>query len=219
MNPHWMKRQFFWPILLLLCRCAGENPLYFRLGADYCPLEEGNQWIYQLSFGETSAVKVRGKEMKGGKEAYIIEEGAETYYWRKDGASLEEYTTIKVYLNGEEITLGGKWRPHLELPLVLGNKWDDLFEQTTYVWGETVHFRLVKKCEVVGIESLKVPKGTFENCYKVKIYEETSLSSPLFLTQTFDSTKSYEWYAPRVGLVKKEEKGVIYELTDALIKY
>ena len=89
--------------------------------------------------------------------------------------------------------------------LQVGEIWETLGETEVYLVG-TVRVSSIN--EVVAIEDVVTPAGTFENCLKIRILTKT--------TAAVGSSRStsYQWLAPDLGPVKFETgQDIIFELT------
>jgi hypothetical protein len=75
---------------------------------------------------------------------------------------------------------------HLKFPIALDNSWN----MATKVGNSTVNISLT--IESVSDE-VTVPAGTFKDCLKIKQVGENDAGT---------SVMGYEWYAPKVGVVK-----------------
>ncbi|MEW6686242.1 MAG: hypothetical protein AB1393_08555 [Candidatus Edwardsbacteria bacterium] len=194
---------------LLLCEilfggCGRRNPLLFRLSKDYLPLTVGNSWEYIYSDGYTFSVVIDTTETKESRLAFRLMKNYQTEYWWKGEGDFAEYVSYSVYFGGDEYSVEKRWRKHLVLPLVMGNKWEDPYQGTTLIAGTTLDRESNLEGEVVGIEKINLPSGNFEECYKVHLVYSSKMISPLF--STAETLLVDEWYAPDVGLIKRWEK-------------
>ena len=89
--------------------------------------------------------------------------------------------------------------------LQVGEIWETLGETEVYLVGNV---EVSSSNEVVAIEDVVTPAGTFENCLKIKIRTKT--------TAAVGSSRStsYQWLAPDLGPVKFEtDQDIVFELT------
>ena len=89
--------------------------------------------------------------------------------------------------------------------LQLGTQWEVLGETELTLVGPVT---LSSVNEVVDVENVVTPAGTFENCLKIRIRTTT--------TAALGSSRStsYQWLAPDLGPVKFEtDQDIIFELT------
>ena len=86
----------------------------------------------------------------------------------------------------------------------LGDTWEILGETDVYLVGPVT---VSSVNEVVTIEDVVTPAGTFEDCLKIKILTKTTAAS------ASNRSTSYQWLAPDIGPVKFETaQDIIFEL-------
>ena len=89
--------------------------------------------------------------------------------------------------------------------LQVGEMWEILGETEVYLVGNVTVSSIN---EVIAIENVDTPAGTFENCLKIRIDTKT--------TAAIGSSRStsYQWLAPDLGPVKFETgQDIVFELT------
>ena len=95
------------------------------------------------------------------------------------------------------------------LRLAEGDTWEIPAELKLIVLGREIDLANITDVEVVALETVETPAGTFENCAKVKLRQRVT---SVFLN--LDST-SYQWLAPDVGPVKYlNSDGIEYHLVN-----
>jgi hypothetical protein len=199
------------------------NPLVFRMGANYVPIESiGNQWTYLQEDSTEKIVKVTGTAVVGGRSSFVVDDNFTSEFWWKGAEGVDRYIVETRFINSEVVEIEKRWRPHLVLPLVLGNHWLDEYENETIVFGDTICRRVVVEGKVEEILTLTVPSGTFEECYKVRMNVLEITCSPFegyTCNVSCDTLRAqqYEYYAPDIGLIKREEIGGLSE--EELISY
>jgi hypothetical protein len=163
-----------------------------ELSESYFPLKEGMRWEYtvastqgqtqklvitNLAPREVSGVKVtpRKSEMAG---AAVME------FMKQDDTGVYRYAEQ----SGENAppNLITPMECHLKFPISQGSTWN----LATRVGNSTVNLTLT--IESVSDE-VKVPARTFKDCVKVKQVGENAAGTAVM---------GYEWYAPKVGVVK-----------------
>ena len=163
-----------------------------ELNESYFPLKEGMRWEYNvisdhgatkkllitnLAPREVSGVKVTPRKWELGGATFIE-------LMKQDETGVYRYAEQK----GESAppSLITPMECHLRFPIAEGSSWN----MAAKVGNSTVNLSLT-------IESLsdevKVPAGTFKDCIKVKQVGENDAGT---------SVMGYEWYAPKVGVVK-----------------
>ncbi len=92
------------------------------------------------------------------------------------------------------------------LPLAAGDAWQIVAETELKLVGATTS---TTSAEVVALETVTTPAGTFDNCVKIQLNRR--VVTRLVTTRS----TSYQWLAPDVGPVKyQNDQDVVYELTN-----
>jgi hypothetical protein len=196
-----MKLILIFLILGLVSGC--NNPYSIRMSSDYFPLEVGNKWIFQVE-GQPQSQSVI--EVISFDTVYLVrEEGSEIFMEHKEGEVniIEELFTTHL---GDIVTFGKVRETYLRLPFIENDNWEIKFSLSTVYIGDTIHKNLHIVVDSIYITSLSVPSGNYDEVYhlrRMKIEDE-------------DSVISYEWYAPDVGLIRREipAHSIIWELED-----
>lgn len=163
-----------------------------ELNASYFPLKEGRRWEYNVISDQGATKKLvitnlAPREVSGTKVTpRKWELGGSTFIelMKKDETGIYRYAEQK----GEQAPpdLITPMECHLKFPIAEGSSWN----MAAKLGNSTVNISLT-------IESLsdevKVPAGTFKDCIKLKQVGENDAGT---------SVMGYEWYAPKVGVVK-----------------
>lgn len=213
-----MKRIIPLLIPLFLWGCGNRQPLFYHLSQDYVPVGgSGTTWTYDLSVGGMSignyAVVVDTAIVVGLRNGYQVEQGARVAYWSKDAREFTDYLKETVFVNEGDVVVEERWWTHLKLPLVKGSTWSDHYENQATAYGQPIVRESNSRGQVIDLETVTVPLGTYAETYKVQLYRATSTTSPLFSPKG-DTVNISEWYAPNVGLVKRAKGDTLWTLTD-----
>jgi hypothetical protein len=163
-----------------------------ELNESYFPLKEGMRWEYNvisdqgatkkllitnLAPREVSGVKVTPRKWELGGVTFIE-------LMKKDENGVYRYAEQK----GEQAppSLVTPIECHLKFPIAEGSNWN----MPAKLGNSTVNVSLT--IESLS-EEVKVPAGTFKDCIKIKQVGENDAGT---------SVMGYEWYAPKVGVVK-----------------
>ena len=163
-----------------------------ELSESYFPLKEGMRWEYNVISDQGATKKLlitnlAPREVSGTKVTpRKWELGGSTFIelMKQDETGIYRYAEQK----GEQAppSLITPMECHLKFPIAEGSSWN----MATKLGNSTVNVSLT-------IESLsdevKVPAGTFKDCVKIKQVGENDAGT---------SVMGYEWYAPKVGVVK-----------------
>lgn len=204
-----------WLMLALVFTLAGPVA-----AQNYYPATIGNMWILESDTGEDRRTyTLEGPETVEGKELTIfkivtvgpdIDPPDIDRYFVSVGD--EEIGLHKTILNqpplGTITAVFEPAAPFFRLRLAVGDTWEFSVDKVT-IQGREFGLENITDVEVVAIETVETPAGTFENCAKVKLRQRVTAA---FLTRNLDST-SYQWLAPDVGPVKyRNSDGIEYNL-------
>ena len=163
-----------------------------ELSESYFPLKPGMQWEYNVTSDQGQPKKLlitnlAPREVQGTKVTpRKWELGGTTFIelMKKDDSGIYRYAEQA----GEQAppSLITPMECHLKFPVAQGNSWN----MATKLGNSTVNISLT--IESVSDE-VKVPAGTFKDCLKIKQVGENDAGA---------SVMGYEWYAPKVGIVK-----------------
>ncbi len=213
-KPH--KFLILLPCICLLLSCRSES-LFHRLSDDYLPYDNINsRWVYRVTGQDTLTVEwtVTAREAVGGREAFRIESTEGDFHYALESDALLEFVTHTVLSFGEELVLEERWRTRLERPLNLGNRWEDTFENHLDDQGVTYSIQSSIEGMVEDIETVLTPVDFFEECYRVRLDIRSQITLPAGKVEE-ERTRMTEWYAPGVGMVRREiEDGDTWQLTD-----
>ena len=163
-----------------------------ELSESYFPLKEGMRWEYNVASnqGETKKLLITNlapREVQGTKVTPRKSElGGSTIIelMKKDESGIYRYAEQTA--ENAPPSLITPIECHLKFPVTEGNSWN----MATKVGNSTVNLSLT--IESVSDE-VRVPAGTFKDCVKIKQVGENNAGT---------SVMGYEWYAPKVGVVK-----------------
>lgn len=211
-----MKRFLLFAVLLLQF-CSYENPFTARTKGEYLPLEEtGNYWLYKSTLGGEKYVEVLENSNNlslHGREVLIVSENYIQYYWYKGEGFLSRYRDIEVNFGGELYPIESRWQAYIEIPLVLGNQWEDFWEDTVIVFNQPLYRVDELRARVLAIEDISTEAGDFGNCYKIRFEIKEEIHSTIIGDSVSEQT-FFEWYAPDIGLVKSTADDQQWELSE-----
>ncbi len=182
-------------LVLLILGCS--DLMLFRADSEYLPLVDGSEWKYLLA-GDTTSVAVAGDSLISGRTCIVVLLDDSSTFWLKERSAVYRYCYRTVLLGGGEYQLEKRFGLIYLLPLVTGNAWQDVFEDTVVVLGtDTVPVYHKLAAKVASVEPVTTPAGVFEQCYRLDFTEEIrDLDTVL--------TSYSEWLAPGVGVVKRQ---------------
>lgn len=206
------------PILVIALVCS------FTLTAaaqDYYPAAIGNTWTLMSVDGReerTYSLEEPDIEVEAGVVLLKIATavvGTETvdidnYYVTVDAEGIKLHQSAT-----DEGTFGiaeAQFDPpasFFPLPLALGDAWEIVAQTELKLVGATTS---TTSAEVVALETVETPAGTFENCVKIQLNRK--VVTRLLTTRS----TAYQWLAPDVGPVKyQNDQDVVYDLTNYTI--
>lgn len=195
------------PILLILVLASGcENSFSTRITSNYFPLKQGNKWVYNVKGENTYKIdiEVTGIETIQGDSIFLVSTGGEIKrFQRKPGAAnrmRELFTTC----DGEKVSFGTIYEPYLLLPPIEGENWEKEFRFSSIHHGDTIEKVFSVKIDSVINTTLVINSENYKSVYRLK----------RTITEDNDSLIQYEWFAPNIGLVKKEipSDSILWEL-------
>ena len=168
----------------------------------YLPYMIGATWSYEATesidrdkYIFTEVETVVGTNSYGGENYWLIEEKIN---YEKGFSSRDRINERFVRIDGNTVcqflSLSIDPMPILKFGLSSGQTWivNESNESSSYSWLSTGKY--------LGIETVQVPAGTFQNCAKFRF--DSAATGTTGWSQT---SISMEWYAPKVGLVKKTD--------------
>ena len=189
------------------------------IAQNYYPAEIGNTWIFLSADGtEQRTYTLEGPENINGQELILLKIARETP--GTDAAAIEDKYFITVDSDGElklhqsavdqgafgvaEATYDPP-APFFPAALPIGRKWEIVAEVVLKIVGPTTS---ASTLEVVAIEDLETPIGTFKDCVKLEITRKVTTALGI---QRYNFV---QWLAPEVGPVKflDADQDILFEL-------
>ncbi len=207
-----MRIGYILVVIVFTGGCVASDPLAYRMMADYLPLRTaGDWWTYTDGEGRRMHLEVAGDSVVLNRACKVLERDYEREFWFRGGGEVARYVQETLEINAQDVVVEERWRPWLKLPLVLGNSWKDTFRKETVAFGDTILREVEISGRVVSRESLSVPAGEFDQCYRVEILL-TELTESKIFGEAFQRRVFNEWYAGDVGLLRFEDGGNAWEL-------
>jgi hypothetical protein len=179
-------------LLLSLLLVLPDTGRCDELSESYYPLKEGMRWEYlvisnasdtkKLTITNLTPKEVQGKKVTPRK--WDLGGNVFIEFMEKDDSGIYRYAE-QVGDKGAPTLVTPK-ECHLRFPFTEGNSWN----MATKLGNSTMNVTLT--LESVS-EEVKVPAGTFKDCLKIKQVGGNDAGA---------SVMGYEWYAPKVGVVK-----------------
>ena len=212
------RRAFVLSLMLLLFYTPAvstvETPKYY-------PIDVGNRSVLETEDGtERITYTVEAAEERfEDKEITLLKRKAETsgtdettgevyfVYLDDDGVKLHKVVAELGSVFGTATAVLSP--PVLFLPasLALGDSWEFMLESEVILTGPV---SVLSVYEVVAVEDVVTPAGTFENCLKIKLDSRTV--STLSVTRS----TSYQWMAPNIGIVRVEtDQEIVFNLVSS----
>ena len=200
-------------VLLLLC----SSIVATAETVEYYPTDLGNVWVLETADGtervtytiEASEERIDGNEIalfkRTAETLGTDETTGETYFvhFDEDGVKLHKVVAELGSIFGTATAVLSP--PVLFFPasLALGDSWAFMLETEVILTGPVSVFSVY---EVVAVEDVVTPAGTFENCLKIRLDTKT-------VTASISRSTSYQWLAPNVGIVRVEtDQEIVFNL-------
>ena len=176
---------------------------------EYYPTDLGNIWVLETADGtervtytiEASEERIDGREIahftRTAETVGTDETTGEVYFvhFDEDGVKLHKVVAeLGSVFGTATATLSP---PALFFPaaLAVGDTWEFTLETEVILSGPIA---FTSTYEVIAVEDVVTPVGTFENCLKIQ------LDSRTVSTLSVGRTTSYQWLAPNIGIVRVE---------------
>lgn len=202
-------------VLLVALLCAFAN---IADAQNYYPADIGNTWVLESTDGAertTYTIKATDESVNG-EQVHILEITTEVL-----GTTTVRTSTFLFHVDEKGMKLHrivaelgdvfGVARVEFSSPAVffppvlqLGEIWETQGETEVLIAGAVT---VSSVNEVVAIEDVVTPAGTFEDCFKIRVRTKTTAA-----LGTSRST-SYQWLAPDQGPVKFEtDQDIVFQL-------
>lgn len=185
---------------------------------EYYPTNLGNIWVLETEDGtERVTYTIEGSEERiDGEEIALFKRTAETVgtdettgetyfvHFDDEGVKLHKVVAELGSIFGTATAVLSP--PALFFPALfaLGDSWEFMLESEVTLTGPVSVFSAY---EVVAVEDVVTPAGTFENCLKIQ------LNSRNVYTLSASRSTSYQWLAPNVGIVRVEtDQEIVFNL-------
>ncbi|MDE0681549.1 MAG: hypothetical protein OXI63_01420, partial [Candidatus Poribacteria bacterium] len=184
---------------------------------EYYPTDLGNIWVLETEDGtervtytiEASEERIEDKEIalfkRTAETVGTDETTGETYFvhFDDDGVKLHKIVAELGSIFGTATAILSP--PVLFVPasLALGDSWEFMLETEVILTGQVL---VTYTYEVIAVEDVVTPAGTFENCLKVQLDSRT-------VSTSIGRSTSYQWLAPNIGIVRVEtSQELVYNL-------
>ena len=194
-------------IFLILVLASGcKNSFSVRMTSDYFPLKVGNTWLFDVK-GDNNyrlEMEVTGTQISQGDSLIIVESGGEIHLFQRKAGIVNKVRELYTTYEGEKVFFGTFYEPYLLLPPLEGENWEREFNFSSFHNGENLEKSLFISVDSVTQTSIVLNSENYENVYRIK----------RTIVEDNDSTVEYEWFAPEVGLIRKEvpADSLIWEL-------
>ena len=213
------KRFAFVLSLVLLLFCLSVVVTVEAL--EYYPTDLGNIWVLETA-DETERVTYTieaSEERIDGKEIALFKRTAETvgtdettgevYFVHFDDEGVKLHKVVAELGSVFGTATATLSPPVLFLPasFELGDSWTFTLESEVILTGPV---SVSYVYEVIAVEDVITPAGTFENCLKIQVDSRT------VSTLSVGRTTSYQWLAPNVGIVRIEtSQEIVFNLVSS----
>lgn len=186
-------------LLVLVIIFFGCENIVSRMSKDYFPLKTTDKWEYEDTEGNLRVIEVTGDSVVKEFPCKIVLNNFKPEFWYKDEEKVKKFIVKTINIDGEDYTLEDEYRTYYLLPFIKNNIWEDSLKNIVEIYGDSITFTHKIEGEVLDIEDMvSVPAGDFYEVYKLTVKETFTLND-----STWGDT-SYEWYAPGIGLIKRQ---------------
>ncbi len=210
------KRCFL--VLSLMLLLLHHSNILTAEPVEYYPTDLGNVWVLETADGtervtytiEASEERLDGREIalfkRKAETAGTDETTGEVYFvhFDDDGTKLHKVVAELGSVFGTATAILSPPALFFPASLELGVSWEFVLETEVILTGPV---SVSSVYEVVAVEDIVTPAGTFENCLKIQ------LDSKTVSTLSASRTTSYQWLAPNIGIVKIEtDQEIVFNL-------
>ena len=195
-------------VLVVLFLCSSIVATAERV--TYYPTDLGNIWVLETEDGtervtymiEASEERIDGKEIalfkRTAETVGADETTGEVYFvhFDEDGVKLHKIVAELGSVFGTATAVLSPPALFVPASLALGDSWVFMLETEVILSGPV---SVTYTYEVIAVEDVVTPAGTFENCLKVQVDSRT-------VTTSISRSTSYQWLAPNIGIVKVETR-------------
>ena len=205
-------------VLFVVLLCAFTN---ITNAQNYYPADIGKTWVLESTDGAertTYTIKAADESING-EQVRILEITTEvlgtstvrtsTFLFQVDDEGMKLHRIVAELGDAFGVAHVEFSSPAVFFPptLQLGDRWETQGETEVNIVGAVT---VSSVNEVVAVEDVVTPAGTFENCLKIRVRTRTTAA-----LGTSRST-SYQWFAPDHGPVKFEtDQDIVFELVDS----
>jgi hypothetical protein len=194
-------------VISIVAVCCSASIGY---AASYYPDELGNTWFFRSTDGiDERIITIRGPETINGEVVKIIAEqtnnNVNQLFIKTELDGVKLFRSVVSLDPLGDITFDySPPQTFLPIPIELGSQWTVQSETEIPLAGR---IRTTNRAEVVAIEDVTVPAGTFRKCLKI---EQNIILS---LTIADLELSNAMWLAPNIGIVKSiDTNEIVFEL-------
>ncbi len=206
-------------MLMFVCSVSSAAPNYY-------PMQLSNVWVLESLDGTqrvTYTLEEAGDDFPGNPEVRKLKMTSETLgvdastttlsFVERDseGVKLHKLVVEPDSVFGEASVAFSPPAVFFPFPLRLGDTWEIAASTEVNLLGPV---KLTTVAEVVALEDVVTPTGTFKDCFKIRLRSRT-VSAFIISRSTF-----YQWLAPDVGPVKfQTDQDIVFELVSSNLLY
>ena len=202
-------------VLLIILLCVFTNTTNAQ---NYYPADIGNTWVLESTDGaeRTTYTIEATDESVNGEQVRVLEITTEvlgtstirtsTFLFQVDEAGMKLHRIVAALGDAFGVARVVFSPPAIFFPpmLQLGESWETQGETEVNIVGAIT---VSSVNEVVAVEDVVTPAGTFENCLKIRVRTRTTAALGV------SRSTSYQWLAPDQGPVKFEtDQDIVFEL-------
>lgn len=164
--------------------------------SNYFPLKTGSTWVYDVQ-GENNyrtEVVVTQMEVTGEDTLFLVDVSGDIQQFQRQSAIANRVRELSTNYEGDEVIFGTIYEPYILLPPIEGEDWEREFNFSLVYRGKPLEKNFSISVDSVIYTSIVINSKNYENVYRLR----------RTVVEDSDSTVGYEWFAPNIGLIKKE---------------
>ena len=187
----------------------------------YYPTDLGNIWVLETADGtERITYTIEASEERiDGNEIALFKRIAETMgtdettgevyfvHFDDEGVKLHKIVAELGSVFGTATAILSPPALFVPASLELADSWEFMLESEVIITGPV---SVAYTYEVIAVEDVVTPAGTFEKCLKVQVGSRTTSASSI------SRSTSYQWLAPNIGIVRIEtSQEIVFNLVSS----
>ena len=196
--------------ILGLLDCTNRNNRFNPIS--YFPVQQGNTWLFNGGIHKmhiSEIVKDQGEQ----HVTFTYSDTSDVVLWKETYRLRKNQLYWQSFTPNTPVLPQVSFDPPLPFAPVATKEGHTLVLESIETQSDTVKrmTKITVEYEILSVEDVKVPAGTFLNCIKMKI----NVQYPQSVRRPFFIGEQYWWFAPMMGPIKYDLPSAVGELVKA----